>query len=63
MSLLRFIAWMNILLEVIYDGEGEGCATEEMANLDGGTTVKYTRQAFCDDGLFLAENNRELQVL
>ena len=28
---LRFIAWMYILMEVVYDGEGEGYETEEMA--------------------------------
>ena len=62
MSPLRFIAWMNILLEVIYDGEGEGYKTEEMARLHGPET-EYAGQAFCDDGLFVAENNAELQVL
>lgn len=35
MSPLRFIAWTNILLEVIYDGAGEGYQTEEIASLEG----------------------------
>lgn len=61
MSPLRFIAWMNILLEVIYDGEGEGYSTEEMTQR--ATGERYAGQAFCDDGLFVAENNRDLQVL
>ena len=62
MSPLRFIAWMNILLEVIYDGEGEGYETEEMAHRHGPET-RYAGQAFCDDGMFVAENNAELRVL
>ena len=62
MSPLRFIAWMNILLEVIYDGEGEGYETEEMAH-QRGLEPRYAGQAFCDDGMFIAETNAELQIL
>ena len=53
---------MNILLEVVYDGNGEGYKTEEMMNQQG-LEAQYAGQAFCDDGLFMAENNAELQVL
>ena len=31
--------------------------------MEGQEVQKYAGQAFCDDGLFLAENNHELQVL
>ena len=51
MSPLRFIAWMSILLEVIYDGEGEGHETEEMAQQHE-SVRRYAGQAFCDDGMF-----------
>ena len=64
MSPLRFIAWMNILLEVVYDGEGEGYETEEMAQeQEQECAPRYAGQAFCDDGMFIAENNAELQIL
>ena len=50
---------VHILL--VHDGEGEGYSTEEITRRE--TEERYAGQAFCDDGLFVAENNRDLQVL
>ena len=36
---------------------------EEMPHREGQEAQAYAGQAFCDDGLFLAENKHELQVL
>ena len=55
MSPLRFIAWVNILLEVL------------AMNKEWGYTYssgeKYSGQAFCDDGLFMADSNANLQKI
>ena len=56
MSPIRFIAWMNILMEVLYNDGESGYAIR-------GEERKYVGQAFCDDGCFVAESNEELRKI
>ena len=51
---LRFVAWINILLEVIAMKPELGYGYE-------GGEDKYAGHAFCDDGLFAAESTENLQ--
>ena len=55
MSPLRFIAWMNILMEVLHRMPVQGyCLRGEEA---------YVGQAFCDDGMFCAQTNEDLRTI
>ena len=54
MSPIRFIVWMNLLIEIIAEDESLGYQAE-------GVERKYAGQAYCDDGLFFAESLPELQ--
>ena len=55
MSPLRFIAWMNILMEVMHMMDIKGYKV--------GEDETYLGQAFCDDGMFCAESNSELRTM
>ena len=60
MSPLRFIAWMNLLLEVIEEYRKEN---GEKLGYKMSYGMRYSGQAFCDDGWFIEESKESLQVI
>jgi len=58
MSPLRFIAWINLLNEVLAERPNCGYSVE----LEGGIQ-KYTGHVFCDDGWFAADTKEDLQEI
>ena len=55
MSPLRFIAWINLLNEVLAERPNLGYSVE----LEG-RQQKYTGHVFCDDGWFAADTKEDL---
>ena len=54
----RFIAWVDILLEVLGMNKEWGYTYSTVQQWR-----EYSGQAFCDDGLFMADSNANLQKI